>query len=159
MISPSRLLRVFSLSLLWLSLVVFVMPASAEGFSGLRDLSGKTHTLADYRGKWVIVNYWATWCPPCLEEIPDLIALHEERKDVVVIGIALDFENPGEVARFVDDNLMSYPVVLGNEKIVARIGPASVLPTTFVYNPAGQLVKTRRGLVTKKMLEKVISGQ
>ena len=125
----------------------------------MRDMSGKTHALADYRGKWVVVNYWATWCPPCLEEIPDLIALHEQRKDVVVIGVALDFENAKEVARFVDDNLMSYPVVLGNDKIVAQIGPASVLPTTFVFNPAGQLVKTRRGLVTRKFLEKVISGQ
>lgn len=155
----SRAGRRLVINMLCLLLALAPSPAAAEGFAGLRDLSGKTHALSGYRGKWVIVNYWATWCPPCLEEIPDLIALHEQRKDVVVIGIALDFENPAEVARYVDDNLMSYPVVLGNEKVVAQIGSASVLPTTFIFDPSGKLVKTRRGLVTRKMLEKTISGQ
>lgn len=124
----------------------------------LRDMAGKTHALSDYRGKWVIVNYWATWCPPCLEEIPDLIGLHEQGKNVVVIGVALDYENPAQVSKFVDDNLMSYPIVLGTEQVTRQIGPASVLPTTFIYDPAGKLVKTRRGLVTRKYLEKVMAG-
>lgn len=124
----------------------------------LRDMAGKTHALSDYRGKWVIVNYWATWCPPCLEEIPDLIGLHEQGRNVVVIGVALDYENPAQVSKFVDDNLMSYPVVLGTEQVTRQIGPSSVLPTTFIYDPKGQLVKTRRGLVTRKYLEKVMAG-
>ena len=57
----------------------------------LTDMDGKVHTLSDYQGKWVIVNYWATWCPPCLEEIPDLVDLYEENRDtIVVLGIAFE---------------------------------------------------------------------
>lgn len=120
-----------------------------------KDLEGKTHTLAGYKGKWVIVNYWATWCPPCLEEIPDLIALHEKRKDMAILGVALEYKDAREVRAFVDDNLMSYPVILGDEKLIRQIGPADVLPTTYLYNPQGQLVKVRRGLITRQYIEKL----
>lgn len=144
-----------------LALVLFVLALqvqATEGFN-VKDMTGKTHTLASYMGKWVVVNYWATWCPPCLEEIPELIALHETRKDIVVIGIALEYKDAGEVARFVDDNLMSYPVVLGDYKVIAQIGPASVLPTTYIYNPQGRLVKAKRGMITRKYVEQVITGK
>ncbi|HQR50912.1 MAG TPA: TlpA disulfide reductase family protein [Methylophilaceae bacterium] len=143
----------------WLAVALValaVQAQAAEGFS-VKDMAGKTHALSAYKGKWVVVNYWATWCPPCLEEIPDLIALHETRKDLAVIGIALEYDNAREVARFVDDNLMSYPVVLGDDKVTAQIGPASVLPTTYIYNPQGKLVKTKRGMITRKDVEQVIS--
>lgn len=139
-------------------LVLALQAHAAESFS-VKDMAGKTHTLAGYQGKWVVVNYWATWCPPCLEEIPDLIALHETRKDLVVIGVALEYESAKEVARFVDDNLMSYPVVLGDDKVTAQIGPASVLPTTYIYNPQGKLAKSIRGMITRKSVEQVISGK
>lgn len=142
-----------------LLLVALAMQAQAiEGFS-VKDMAGKTHALSSYKGKWVVVNYWATWCPPCLEEIPDLIALHETRKDLVVIGVALEYEDAGEVAKFVDDNLMSYPVVLGDDKVTAQIGPANVLPTTYIYNPQGRLVKAKRGMITRKDVEQVITGK
>ena len=83
----------------------------------LKDTTGKTHSLSQYKGKWVFVNYWATWCPPCLEEVPDLVALYDSRKnkDVMMIGVALDYENAKEVADYVDDMLMSYPIVLGDD--------------------------------------------
>lgn len=125
----------------------------------LKDIEGRTHTLAAYKGKWVVVNYWATWCPPCQEEIPDLIALHEKRKDVVVLGVALEYKDAREVRAFVDDNLMSYPIILGDDKLIQQIGPAEVLPTTYVFNPQGQLAKVRRGLVTRQFLEKLIGSQ
>ena len=127
---------------------------AAEHFS-MKDLDGKTHTLAGSKGKWVVVNYWATWCPPCMEEIPDLIALHEKRKDMVVLGVALEYKDAKEVRTFVDDNLMNYPVVLGDEKLTQQIGPADVLPTTYIFNPQGQLAKVRRGLVTRQYIEKI----
>ena len=127
---------------------------AAENFS-VKDLEGKTHTLAGYKGKWVVVNYWATWCPPCLEEIPDLIALHEKRNDMVVLGVALEYQDAKEVRTFVDDNLMNYPVVLGDDKLLKQIGPADVLPTTYIFNPQGQLAKVRRGLVTRQYIEKI----
>ncbi len=148
----------------WRCLVMLVLAAwvataqAAEHFS-LKDLEGKTHSLASYKGKWVMVNYWATWCPPCQEEIPDLIALHEKRKDVVVLGVALEYKDAKEVRAFVDDNLMSYPIILGDDKVIQQIGPADVLPTTYIYDPQGRLAKVRRGLVTRQFLEKLIGGQ
>ena len=131
---------------------------AAEGFV-VKDLEGKTHTLASYKGRWLVVNYWATWCPPCQEEIPDLIALHEKRKDMAILGIALEYKDAKEVRTFVDDNLMSYPIVLGDDKLIQQIGPADVLPTTYIYNPQGQLVKVRHGLVTRQYLEKLTTSQ
>jgi len=131
--------------------------AHAESFS-VTDLKGKTHSLAHYKGKWVIVNFWATWCPPCLEEIPDLIMLHDKRKDVTVLGIAVDYKSSKEIAAFADDNLMTYPVVLGDDATVQQFGSADVLPTTYLYNPQGKLVKKHRGLVTRKYLENLLDS-
>ena len=133
----------------------------AAGDFVLNDMTGKKHTLSQYKGKWVIVNYWATWCPPCLEEVPDLVALYDNHKtkDVMVFGIAFDYESANEVEKYVDDMLMSYPIVLGDDAVRKQIGSSEVLPTTYIYNPQGQLVKTKRGLVTKKYLEAIITGE
>ena len=126
----------------------------------LKDMSGAEHRLSQYLGKWVIVNYWATWCPPCLEEVPEFVALYDERgnKDVMVIGVVFDYESIKTVSDYVDDMLMSYPIVLGNDNIVKQIGPADVLPTTYLFNPKGKLVKVKRGLVSRHHLEKTMLG-
>ena len=137
-----------------------VMAEDSQPFKNfsIKDTAGKTHTLAQYKGKWVIVNYWATWCPPCLEEVPDLVALYDSRKnkDVMVLGVVFDYKTTAEVAEYVDDMLMSYPIVLGDEGVTRQIGSAQVLPTTYIYNPRGILVKTKRGLVNKRYLEDLI---
>ncbi len=121
----------------------------------MKDLSGKEHRLTDYQGKWVLVNYWATWCPSCLDEMPDFVSLYEQRKakDLVVLGVAVDYKNEREVRHFVDDMLVSYPIILGTPKIFAQFGNPQVLPTTLIYNPQGKLVKVKRGLVTKQSIE------
>jgi thiol-disulfide isomerase/thioredoxin len=118
-------------------------------------LSGKQHSLSQYAGKWLIINYWATWCPPCLEEVPELVALYDNRKDkdLMVIGVVFDYETVGEVKRYVDDMLMSYPIVLGNKTVAEQIGRADVLPTTYLFNPQGKLIKVKRGIVSRGYLE------
>lgn len=127
----------------------------------LKDTAGKKHTLAQYKGKWVFVNYWATWCPPCLEEVPDLVALYDSRKnkDVEVIGVVFDYETVKDVTDYVDDMLMSYPIVLGDDQVASQIGEPSVLPTTYIYNPRGELVKTKHGKVTKQYLESIMAAE
>lgn len=121
----------------------------------MKDLVGKEHRLADYQGKWVLVNYWATWCPSCLDEMPDFVSLYEQHKgkDLVVLGIAVDYKSEREVRHFVDDMLVSYPVILGTPKIFAQFGSPQVLPTTLIYNPQGKLVKVKRGAVSKQSIE------
>lgn len=126
----------------------------------LSDSQGKVHRLADYRGKWVLVNVWATWCPPCLEEIPELIALHEDPKlNLRVIGIAVDYRNPRQVLEFAEQMMVSYPIVLGSYAMANQIGPVRGLPTTYLYDPQGQLVAGHMGPLTRADVERFIRKQ
>jgi thiol-disulfide isomerase/thioredoxin len=129
----------------------------AADFS-LEDLQGKTHRLADYHGKWVLVNFWATWCPPCLNEIPELISLHNahQNKDLQVIGIAMDSGSSSKVADFAQAHGISYPVVMGDRKVTAQIGAVEVLPGSYLYNPTGELVGYQAGEVTRASIEAFI---
>lgn len=151
-----RFVRIF---MLVSSLMITGASAYAASDFHLQDMEAKARKLSDYRGQWVLVNFWATWCPPCLEEIPDLIVLDEQRKDIAVIGIAVDYDSEKEVRRFVEDNLISYPVVLGNDNIIRHFGSAEILPTTYIYNPQGKLVKMQRGLITRQQIERIVSGK
>lgn len=122
----------------------------------LEDIQGKVHRLTDYRGKWVLVNYWATWCPPCLAEIPELSSLSNAHKDIVVIGIAMDYSSAKQVADFVKKYGIRYPIVLGTRKVIAQIGELEVLPTSYLYSPAGEQVSTQAGEVTRESVEAYI---
>jgi thiol-disulfide isomerase/thioredoxin len=149
-------------SLLLTLVVVFLLGVNTVSYAAnsfvLKDMAGKKHTLAEYKGKWVVVNYWATWCPPCLEEVPDLVALYDSRKnkDLVILGVAFDYENSKEVSDYVNDMLISYPIVLGDDEVMKQIGFSDVLPTSYIYNPRGEMIKVKHGLVTKQYLESLM---
>jgi thiol-disulfide isomerase/thioredoxin len=146
----------------WLAVLLLLAASATAGAAGftLQDMSGKTHKLADYRGKWVLVNFWATWCPPCLSEIPELIALHDAHKDrdLVVIGVALD-STRASVAEFAGKSGISYPLVMGDRKMSAQIGAVDVLPTSYLYAPNGELVSYQAGEVTRASVETYIKGK
>jgi len=132
---------------------------SAQAFT-LVDSKGKTHSLAQYKGKWVLVNFWATWCPPCLEEIPDLVALHENKKpNLVVLGVAMDYRDGKMVKEFSDQMMVSYPIILGDQKMAAQVGAIPGLPTTYLYNPQGKVVAYNVGALTRAAVEKYIHGK
>ncbi len=147
---------------MWLAGLLLALASSwvqAADFT-VTDTNGKTHTLSGYKGKWVLVNYWATWCPPCLEEIPDLIALHGDKKNnLVVIGVAMDYRNAKQVTDFADGLLVDYPIVLGTPRIVRQIGPVQGLPTTYLYNPEGKMVAQQVGLITRAAVENYIASK
>jgi thiol-disulfide isomerase/thioredoxin len=124
----------------------------AKGFT-FTDHTGTKLTLSDYKGKWVVINFWATWCPPCLKEIPDLVSLYQSRSDVMVIGVAMDYSDPKTVLKYVKSMSIPYPIVLGDRKIAAQIGPLSMLPTTYVFDPSGNPAVYKVGLVSRESLE------
>jgi thiol-disulfide isomerase/thioredoxin len=152
--------RFYPMWLMWLSGLLFMLVASWAQAADFRvtDTDGKTHTLSGYKGKWVLVNYWATWCPPCLEEIPDLIALHENKKNnLVVIGVAMDYRNAKQVTDFAEGMMVNYPIVLGTPEVASQIGPVQGLPTTYLFDPNGKIVAQQVGLITREAVEGFIA--
>jgi thiol-disulfide isomerase/thioredoxin len=122
-------------------------------------VNGKKHSLADYKGKWVIVNYWATWCPPCQEEIPDLVEFHDRHKDDDAVVIGINFEDIGEeqLSAFVDSFLISYPILRSEPLAETPLGTIPGLPTTFIIAPDGSPVARQVGPVTGKQLDDYIA--
>lgn len=105
----------------------------------LKDTGGMRHTLSGLHGKWVLVNFWAPWCPTCIQEMPGLIALQKQHTDLQVIGVAVMYKNRKEVLDMVDSKAISYPVVLGSEDTASDFGGMVGLPTSFLYSPAWNL--------------------
>ncbi len=121
----------------------------------LTDLQGKEHTLALHRGKWVVLNVWATWCAPCIKEMPELEALSHARSDVVVLGLAADGDNIVRLQQFARALRVTYPIIAGNDKVMAEF-KVKAYPTTMLFNPQGKLVLTRLGQVTRLELDAAI---
>ena len=133
----------------------------------LAGLDGDQHNLNEYigKGKWTVLNIWGTRCPPCLEEMPELIHFHDDHKDTkaIVVGIAIDFPSYGyankqEVIEFVSEHLVDFPVLLSDASISERIGVGILegLPTTYLYTPQGDLVGMQVGGITRSILETFI---
>jgi thiol-disulfide isomerase/thioredoxin len=121
----------------------------------LKDLDGKTVSLSDFKGKVVVLDIWATWCPPCRAEIPHFIELQNEWKDkgVTVVGMSVDSTGPADVAKFVKDNGMNYPIVMADENAATAYGADQGIPFTVVIDKNGQIVARHLGLTDKSTFE------
>jgi thiol-disulfide isomerase/thioredoxin len=122
------------------------------------DLDGKIHRLSDYRGKWVLVNYWATWCPPCREELPELEVFHDHHKDrdAVVLGLNMEEIDPDQLRQFVEEQFLSYPILLVGSRPGMPLGRIPGLPTSFLVSPKGEVVARQVGPVDRESIEAFI---
>ncbi|MGZ5037383.1 MAG: TlpA family protein disulfide reductase [Usitatibacter sp.] len=138
-----------------LALLACAAAAAPAGFD-LVDTQGRRHRLADYQGRWVVLNFWATWCVPCIQEIPEIAQYHRAHGEVALIGVALDAEDAEKVKRFAARAGHDYPLVLSDDAVEKQLGAVKALPTTRIYDPSGKLVYDRPGRVDRKLLEEKI---
>ena len=120
----------------------------------LKTLDGRTLDSRDWKGKVTLVNFWATWCPPCREEIPDLIKLQERYKDrLQIIGVSSDEGSPSDVAKFAADHRMNYPIVMETPELSKAFPGIFALPTTFVIDQDVMIVQKHVGLLNPALIE------
>lgn len=122
------------------------------------DVDGKPFTLSTYRGRWVVVNYWATWCTPCLREIPELAWFHDKYKTrAVVVGLNFEAISKASLRKFIAKHEMTYPVVLmGVDPLPFE--PLIGLPSTFFISPEGEYVARHIGPITARDIERFIKA-
>lgn len=123
----------------------------------VKDLDGKTISLAALKGKVVLINFWATWCPPCREEIPDFVAFYNENKDkgLEIVGLSVDKMTAKELKPFVAHFKMSYPVALATSKIIRDFEPGDAIPTTIVIDKKGVIRDKQVGAMDRATLDKL----
>jgi len=125
----------------------------------LNQLGGGAVSLSDYRGEWVVVNYWATWCAPCRKEMPELSELHDQRADVTVLGLAFEDVEDNDFEAFLQAAPVSYPILKVDVYAPPEpFGAPKVLPTTIILDPTGRAVKTFLGPVTRESIEDYLDG-
>jgi cytochrome c biogenesis protein CcmG/thiol:disulfide interchange protein DsbE len=129
----------------------------APDFS-LKDISGLEKKLSDFKDKVLIIDFWATWCPPCRAEIPHFIDLYNQYKDkgLEIIGIALDLKGERVVPPFAAENKINYTILLGNEEVADLYGGIAAIPTTFIVDKDGNIRKKYIGYNEKEVFEKVV---
>jgi thiol-disulfide isomerase/thioredoxin len=126
----------------------------------LHDLNGKTVKFSDFRGHVLILDFWATWCAPCRIEIPHFVELQKQYGDkgLTVIGVSLDEQGPEVVKKFVKQFGLTYPIVIGDEKVVEAYGRVDAIPTTFVIDRQGHIVSRHMGYNDKEVFEQEIQS-
>jgi cytochrome c biogenesis protein CcmG/thiol:disulfide interchange protein DsbE len=154
----------FAILLLLASLLSSCRSSSPKGHAGsgapdftVTDIQGKKLSLSDYRGKVVLLDFWATWCAPCLEEIPHFVDMQQKLgpEGFQTIGISMD-DGPRPVEKFYQDHKLNYPVAIGDDKLATSYGGIMGLPVTFVINRDGQIRKKFVGATDPALIEQEV---
>jgi peroxiredoxin len=147
-------------SLLGFALQAWSLQTRAVDYE-LPDVNGQMQSLDQYKGKWLVVNYWATWCSTCMKEMPELISLHESNKDndVVVVGISFESIEQERLKEFVSDKSIPYTVLNTEPVRVTPLGKVPALPTTYIINPEGKVVAGDVGIITQQDIEDYIADK
>ena len=144
--------------------LAFATPAQAampaQPTLHVTTLDGKTFDLAAQRGKWVIVNYWATWCVPCIKEMPDISRFVAAHENVVAIGLAYEDSEPADIKAFLAKHPVTYPIAqVTLDQPPKDFDEPRGLPTTYLISPDGKVAKHIVGPVTEASLEAIIGGK
>ena len=138
-----------------------IAPAAGSGVDfELEAMDAKPVRLSDYRGKWVVVNYWATWCTPCREEMPELNTFHAAHKDsdAVVLGVNLEEIELARLQGFVEQLSIEYPILIDRPREKTPLGPIPGMPATYIVSPGGEVVAWQIGGITRKLLERFLAS-
>lgn len=152
--------RMLSAGLLFMAVLLLAGNSSAAQkmpqFAEKNIIDGAVVKSEDFKGKVLLVNFWATWCPPCRKEIPSLINLQDKNGDkgFSVLGISMDEGGKRLVKKFVSKINLNYPVIIGDAKIARGFGGVIGIPVTFLVDREGNLVKRFDGYVSEKVLER-----
>ncbi len=140
-----------------LKLVGNVQGVPAPDFT-LASLDGNKVTLSEFRGKAILLNFWATWCPPCKVEMPWFEDLQKQyaSQGLVVLGVAMDDSEPATIAKFASQLGVNYQVLLGTNKVSDDYGDVQYLPTTFYIGRDGAIVDKMTGLLDRKDIEQAV---
>jgi len=124
----------------------------------LPDLEGKTVRTSDLKGKVVLLNFWATWCPPCKDEIPDFVRLQSKYRDkgLAIVGLSLDHGGAQDVRPFADEYDVNYTMLIANAETAEAYGGIQAVPTTFVLDRDGIIVKRILGRLSAEAFEEAI---
>ena len=123
----------------------------------LTELGGKTWTLKEQRGKVVLLNFWATWCPPCRKEMPDLESLYKQFKDRGLLILAISDEDAGKVAPFIAEQKVTYPILLDPGRKVNELFQIEGIPKTFIYDRNGKLVAQSIDMRTRRQFLEMLA--
>jgi peroxiredoxin len=160
----------FLSSLIFAVLVGIVVPASGQSSAGpqqalgegerrapdftLQRMNGETFQLSEHRGEIVVLNFWATWCPPCKQEIPGFITLQKEFREqgVTFVGVSLDEDGFSSVRPFAEKMGINYPLVVDDGSVAPKYGGVRVLPSTVLIGPNGNVQDRKRGYFPEEHL-------
>ena len=122
------------------------------------DLKGDKHRLSDHKGKWVLVNYWAEYCPPCLAEIPDINRFAQDnKKNFIALGVDAGGSSIDEIKAFKKKLDLQYPLISSQEEALLAFGIVEAIPTSYIISPKGELVDTVVGILTYIDLDALVN--
>lgn len=149
-----------SLKFLIFFITVYLLPAYSDTDTdyALRDLNGNTHNVSSLKGKWLVMNFWATWCPPCIKEMPELESFYQNHKDSAEVwGVTFEDTEIETVESFVKKLNVTYPILGYGQDPKTGFGEVRVLPTTFIIDRSGKFLHRFEGPISEADIIEIIS--
>ena len=149
----------FRTIIVWLVLALLPVVIQADDSADyeLRDMDGKSHRVSDYRGKWLIINFWATWCSPCIQEMPELERFYQQNiSSAQVWGVTFEDTDKAKIRQFIEQLGITYPVLGYAQDPLTGFGTVTVLPTTFVIDKKGLFFHRFEGPISAQDITAVI---